>query len=105
MITARISAVKAGLDISLNDLEAHYLALSTIQVDRIAALAPPPRIHHHRYFGVLAPNAPLRAAVTALALAAPTAAVATAPQPGSRHRTGPPPRRPLCLGAVAYPYL
>jgi uncharacterized protein YqfA (UPF0365 family) len=26
VITARISAVKAGLDISLNDLEAHYLA-------------------------------------------------------------------------------
>jgi uncharacterized protein YqfA (UPF0365 family) len=26
LITARISAVKAGLDISLNDLEAHYLA-------------------------------------------------------------------------------
>ena len=28
---------------------------------------PPPRIHRHRYFGVLAPNAPLRPAVTALA--------------------------------------
>src|SRR3970040_2320588 len=26
VVTARISAVKAGLDISLNDLEAHYLA-------------------------------------------------------------------------------
>ena len=26
VITARISAVKAGLDISINDLEAHYLA-------------------------------------------------------------------------------
>ncbi len=28
---------------------------------------PPPRTHRHRYFGVLAPNSPLRAAVTALA--------------------------------------
>lgn len=28
-----------------------------------------PRRHRHRYFGVLAPNAPLRAAVTALAAA------------------------------------
>jgi len=28
---------------------------------------PPPRIHRQRYFGVLAPNSPLRAAVTALA--------------------------------------
>jgi uncharacterized protein YqfA (UPF0365 family) len=26
VVTARISAVKAGLDISINDLEAHYLA-------------------------------------------------------------------------------
>jgi hypothetical protein len=30
-------------------------------------LIPPPRQHRHRYFGVLAPNAPLRAAVSALA--------------------------------------
>jgi len=36
-------------------------------LERIAALVPPPRQHRHRYFGVLAPNAPLRAAVTALA--------------------------------------
>ena len=41
-------------------------------LDRLAALVPPPRIHRHRYFGVLAPNSPLRAAVTALALAAAT---------------------------------
>ena len=31
------------------------------------ALIPPPRIHRHRYHGVLAPNAPLRAQVTACA--------------------------------------
>ncbi|MBK6998672.1 MAG: transposase [Rhodoferax sp.] len=36
-------------------------------IDRIAALIPPPRTHRHRYFGVLAPNSPLRCAVTALA--------------------------------------
>jgi len=36
-------------------------------LDRLAALIPPPRRHRHRYVGVLAPNAPLRAAVTALA--------------------------------------
>lgn len=36
-------------------------------IDRLAALIPPPRRHRHRYYGVLAPNAPLRAAVTALA--------------------------------------
>ncbi|MEJ7746081.1 MAG: transposase, partial [Luteimonas sp.] len=39
-------------------------------LDRLAALVPPPRIHRHRYFGVLAPHAPLRAAVTALAVPA-----------------------------------
>jgi hypothetical protein len=36
-------------------------------IDRIAALVPLPRTHRHSYFGVLAPNSPLRAAVTALA--------------------------------------
>lgn len=36
-------------------------------LDRLAALIPPPRRHRHRYVGVLAPNAPLRAAVTSLA--------------------------------------
>jgi len=34
-------------------------------LDRIAALIPPPRRHRHRYHGVLAPNSPLRQAVTA----------------------------------------
>jgi hypothetical protein len=36
-------------------------------IDRIAALLPPPRTHRHRYFGVLAPHSPHRAAVVALA--------------------------------------
>jgi hypothetical protein len=36
-------------------------------IERIAALVPPPRKHRHRYFGVLAPNSPMRAAVTAMA--------------------------------------
>jgi hypothetical protein len=44
------------------------LILSPLElIERIAALVPPPRTHRHRYYGVLAPNAPLRAAVTALA--------------------------------------
>ncbi|HEJ1573308.1 TPA: transposase, partial [Pseudomonas aeruginosa] len=41
--------------------ELHLTPLELI--DRIAALVPPPRTHRHRYFGVLAPNSPLRAAV------------------------------------------
>jgi hypothetical protein len=36
-------------------------------LERLAALIPPPRRHRHRYFGVLAPNSPLRPVVTALA--------------------------------------
>jgi hypothetical protein len=36
-------------------------------LDRLAAVVPPPRVHRHRYFGVLAPNSPRRSAVTALA--------------------------------------
>jgi hypothetical protein len=45
--------------------ELHLTPLELIA--RIAALVPPPRTHRHRCFGVLAPNSPLRAAVTALA--------------------------------------
>ncbi|QBE50364.1 dihydrolipoyl dehydrogenase [Leucobacter triazinivorans] len=62
--------------------ELHLTPLELI--DRIAALVPPPRTHRHRYFGVLAPNSPLRAAVTALAqpAASQPATVETA-QPGA----------------------
>jgi hypothetical protein len=35
-------------------------------IDRLAQLLAPPRKHRHRYNGVFAPNAPLRAAVAAL---------------------------------------
>ena len=36
-------------------------------IERLAARIPPPRRHRHRDYGVLAPNAPLRGQVTALA--------------------------------------
>ncbi len=48
-------------------------------LERLAALVPPPRVHRHRYYGVLAPNAPLRQAVTAMATLPPAAAVRTPP--------------------------
>ena len=35
-------------------------------LDRLARLVPPPRIHRHRYHGVLAPNARLRSTVVAI---------------------------------------
>ena len=49
-------------------------------IGRLAALIAQPRRHRHRYYGVLAPNAPLRAQVTALAGVpeSPTAPLATA---------------------------
>ena len=53
--------------------ELHLTPLELIA--RIAALVPPPRTHRHRYFGVLAPNSPHRAAVVALA---------TLPQPAKQ---------------------
>ncbi len=56
--------------------KADELTLTPLElIDRMAALVPPPRTHRHRYFGVLAPNSPLRSAVTALAQALPTQAV------------------------------
>ncbi len=48
-------------------------------IARIAALVPPPRTHRHRYFGVLAPNSPLRAAAVALAAPAKQVVVQTEP--------------------------
>ena len=36
-------------------------------IEHLAALIPPPRLHRHRYHGVLAPNAPQRAQVISLA--------------------------------------
>ena len=57
-------------------------------IDKIAALIPPPRAHRHRYYGVLAPNSPLRTAVTAMAplpvLVPPLAVATTADAPPHR---------------------
>ncbi len=62
--------------------KADELTLTPLElIDRIAALVPPPRTHRHRYFGVLAPNSPLRAAVTALA--APAQPATAQPQPST----------------------
>jgi hypothetical protein len=57
-------------------------------IGRIAALVPPPRQHRHRYYGVLAPNSPLRPSVTALA----PVPVATEPeQPSAETEADDPP--------------
>ena len=73
--------------------KADELTLSPLElIDRIAALVPPPRTHRHRYFGVLAANSPLRAAVTALA-AAPA-------QPTTAHEQGSEPN----IWCLRYPH-
>lgn len=66
---------------SIRGNKADELHLTPLElIDRIAALVPPPRTHRHRYFGVLAPNSPLRAAVTAMAtMQAPVIAVQAKP--------------------------
>lgn len=58
-------------------------------IDRIASLVPPPRTHRHRYFGVLAPNSPLRAAVTALTQALPAQPTPTQPMHPTPAQAGP----------------
>ena len=64
------------------------LLLTPMQLlDRLAALIPPPRRHRHRYIGVLAPNSPLRAAVTVLARPASEAIFTAAADPAPH--TGP----------------
>ena len=56
-------------------------------IDKIAALVPPHRAHGHRCYGVLAPNAPLRPLVTALApVAVPPAPILVATRDLPRHR-------------------
>ena len=50
----------------VKSLEGSRLSASEF-LDRVAALIPPPRKHRQRYFGVLAPNSPWRAQVTAQA--------------------------------------
>ncbi|MQA92857.1 MAG: hypothetical protein GEU90_21975 [Gemmatimonas sp.] len=56
------------------------LVLSPLEfLAALARLIPPPRVHRHRYHGVLAPNAALRARLTALARESPDAP----PQPAS----------------------
>ncbi len=60
------------------------LRLSPLELlERLARLIPPPRMHRHRYHGVLAPNAKLRAAVVAIGRpeVVPSATESTGPVP------------------------
>jgi Putative transposase len=89
--------------------KADELTLTPLElIERIAALVPPPRTHRHRhrYFGVLAPNSPLRAGVMALtapvqvataqigSVSAPQGAPGVAPPQGSAISPAPEPVQP-----------
>jgi hypothetical protein len=53
-------------------------------LERLAALIPPPRLHRHRYHGVLAPNSPQRAQLIAWARPPSPPLPATHPAPPSQ---------------------
>ena len=81
-------SVDAGVLIEAHDRAAlerllRYCARPPFAMDHLrkegAALVPPPRTHRHRYFGVLAPNSPHRAAAVALAAPAKQVVVQTEP--------------------------
>ena len=58
------------------------LLLSPLQLlERLTRFVPPPRVHRHRYHGVLAPNAKFRAAVTCIGKPAAEPAAAQLPSP------------------------
>jgi len=70
------------------------IILSPLQLlERLVAFVPPPRMHRHRYHGVLAPHAGLRAAVVAIGRAPaemPSLADAGTPHPVPGHLDEPP---------------
>ena len=78
--------------------ELHLTPLELI--DRIAALVPPPRTHRHRYFGVLAPNSPLRDVVTAMAAVPAQSASAAQAQPSAPGNIAQSPAQPGLAGAA-----
>lgn len=68
-------------------------------IERIAAQVPPPRTHRPRYFGVLAPNSPMRCAATAQAEPASTGERALGVQPQG-NAVSPKQSKAHCLWAV-----
>jgi hypothetical protein len=62
-------------------------------IDHLAALIPPPRLHRHRYHGVLAPNSRLRGAATADGRDADLSGEQPPPQRASHPSASPPGRR------------
>jgi hypothetical protein len=66
-VDAHHEQLRYHLSKSMADGSAELILTALELLERLSAFIPSPRIHRHRYFGVLVPNAPLRPAVTALA--------------------------------------
>ncbi|MEJ2387699.1 MAG: transposase [Chromatiaceae bacterium] len=66
-VDARHEQLRYQLPKPMADGSAELILPALELLERLSAFIPPPRIHRHRYYAVLAPNAPLRPAVTALA--------------------------------------
>ena len=99
---AALSSPDARLVYQLPEPDLHgreVLRLTPLELlERLARLVPPPRIHRHRYHGVLAPNARLRSTVVSIGRPGPDeiavdAESCPAPDPPS-HPVAPP--RPSC---------
>ena len=73
-------------------------------LDRLARLIPQPRRHRHRYHGVFAPNAPLRAQVTALLDDSPADAPPTTDVPDPTEASTRPPHAYLWAMLIARIY-
>ncbi|MSQ75196.1 MAG: hypothetical protein EXR34_05385 [Rhodoferax sp.] len=80
----------------------HAQAVDMLSVGMAAALVLPLHTHRHRYFGVLAPNSPLRAALTAMAMPA-VAQQAMAQKARALTAAGAPSKTPLGIAAPPAP--
>jgi hypothetical protein len=89
----------------------HELRLTPLELlDRLARLVPPPRIHRHRYHGVLAPNARPRSTVVSIGRPVPDQPPVGVESPSAPDHASypvPPSRRvrePEPCGTVAAPH-
>lgn len=66
-VHARHEQLRSQLPKSMADGSVELILPALELLERLSAFIQPPRIHRHRSYGVLAPNAPLRPALPALA--------------------------------------
>ena len=89
-----LTSVEAHLVYRLPEPDVHgrqELRLTPLELlERLARLVPPPRIHRHRYHGILAPNARLRSTVVTIGRPVPDdVPVGVEPPPSPDHASHP----------------